>query len=436
MDLGVREWFLILGGLMIVGVLMHGAWIFMRSRKNEVGYSYERNIPDVDVDDIELLRGELPSGGARVLRAHEDADANAAMVAAAAAAEDAEVARSLRERAKRPVNLDEQVPVLMDPIDRDLAADPPPVNAPPVDTAGAPPAQTPQTPQASQAPARPAAPSAPPPEADENENVTPEEGGAGSPEAEASPPAEPAQRRAPEGAAGAPAPARPGVAERPPAARDGQDDAGHGAHGDASPAGMEQAPLFAGEPIVARDPAARSSARSRGRDPRGADDRSAARKGRPAAPPRPEPRPLAPPEDVIVIRVLCKGGTRMPGPALLEVITDQALRFGDMNIFHRYARNDRGRIEFSLASAVEPGTFDLGAIDDFETPGVTLFMQLPGPEHPLEAFEDMVGVARALATELQADLKDEQHSVMTAQTIEHCRQRIREFTRRQMSRRA
>jgi hypothetical protein len=82
------------------------------------------------------------------------------------------------------------------------------------------------------------------------------------------------------------------------------------------------------------------------------------------------------------------------------------------------------------------GTFDLAAMEEMETPGVTLFMQLPGPEQPLDAFEDMLAVARDLAAEMGADLKDEQHSVMTPQTIEHCRQRIREFTRRQMSRRS
>jgi cell division protein ZipA len=46
----------------------------------------------------------------------------------------------------------------------------------------------------------------------------------------------------------------------------------------------------------------------------------------------------------------------------------------------------------------------------------------------------MARAARAVARTFDADLKDEQHSVMTAQTLEHCRQRIRDFRRRQMSR--
>jgi cell division protein ZipA len=46
----------------------------------------------------------------------------------------------------------------------------------------------------------------------------------------------------------------------------------------------------------------------------------------------------------------------------------------------------------------------------------------------------MARAARAVARTFDADLKDEHHSVMTAQTLEHCRQRIRDFRRRQMSR--
>jgi len=45
----------------------------------------------------------------------------------------------------------------------------------------------------------------------------------------------------------------------------------------------------------------------------------------------------------------------------------------------------------------------------------------------------MVAAARKLAHELGGELKDDQRSVMTAQTIEHYRQRIVEFERRQLT---
>jgi cell division protein ZipA len=141
------------------------------------------------------------------------------------------------------------------------------------------------------------------------------------------------------------------------------------------------------------------------------------------------------PEEVVVINVLARSGDRFRGTALMEAFMRNSLKFGDMNIFHRLDPATRAP-QFSVASAVEPGTFDLNAMDEFETRGVCLFMPLPlpGSVQPLAVFEDMLTVARDIARALGGDLKDEAHSVMTAQNIQHCRQRITDFTRRQLSR--
>ena len=195
-----------------------------------------------------------------------------------------------------------------------------------------------------------------------------------------------------------------------------------------APPAPEQAPLFAGEPIVPRAAAAGAGARKKREAPKA----KAAPKAAPAEPAMQAPEPPAPPEEVLVVHVLARDAL-MAGPALVETVTHYGLRYGDMNIFHHYDEATR-QPAFSMASAVEPGTFDLSTLDSFETPGVSFFLQLPGPSAPLEAFEAMVQVAKALAERFQGELRDEQRSVMTAQTLDYCRQRIREFQRRQMSR--
>lgn len=188
----------------------------------------------------------------------------------------------------------------------------------------------------------------------------------------------------------------------------------------------EQAPLFAGEPIVPR------AGGAGGRKKRETPKAKAAPKAAPAESAAQAPEPPPPPEEVLVVHVLAREAP-MAGPALVETVTHYGLRYGDMNIFHHYDEATR-QPAFSMASAVEPGTFDLSTLDSFETPGVSFFLQLPGPAAPLEAFEAMVQVAKALAERFQGELRDEQRSVMTAQTLDYCRQRIREFQRRQMSR--
>ena len=45
----------------------------------------------------------------------------------------------------------------------------------------------------------------------------------------------------------------------------------------------------------------------------------------------------------------------------------------------------------------------------------------------MKAFEQMLATANTIRQALEGDLKDEQRSVFTRQTMEHCRQRIRDF---------
>ncbi|MGY4532469.1 cell division protein ZipA [Pseudomonas sp. TE3786] len=145
-------------------------------------------------------------------------------------------------------------------------------------------------------------------------------------------------------------------------------------------------------------------------------------------------RDLPPVEEVLVINVVAKEGEGFNGPALLQNILESGLRFGEMDIFHRHeSMAGNGEVLFSMANGVKPGTFDLDDIDHFSTRAVSFFLGLPGPRHPKQAFDVMVAAARKLAHELSGELKDDQRSVMTAQTIEHYRQRIVEFERKALT---
>jgi len=139
-------------------------------------------------------------------------------------------------------------------------------------------------------------------------------------------------------------------------------------------------------------------------------------------------------EEVLVISVICRDPSGFKGPALLQNILESGLRFGEMDIFHRHeSMAGNGEVLFSMANAVKPGVFDLDDIDHFSTPAVSFFLGLPGPRHPKQAFDVMVAAARKLSQELNGELKDDQRSVLTAQTIEHYRQRIVEFERRALT---
>lgn len=167
----------------------------------------------------------------------------------------------------------------------------------------------------------------------------------------------------------------------------------------------------------------------------------AAQKPKPAAPAvKPEPaRPAPPPEDkIIVIYIMSPAGGRFSGNEVRRAVESAGLKYGNMNIFHRLVDPDNldSDAVFSLANSVEPGTFDLDTLEEFSTPGLTLFMQLPGPLNGITALDSLLAAAHIIATELHGELRDQSRSVLGKQTIEHLHADIIEYQRRQRLARA
>ena len=137
-------------------------------------------------------------------------------------------------------------------------------------------------------------------------------------------------------------------------------------------------------------------------------------------------------DELVVISVMSREEEGFSGAALLDLMLACGLRYDrDMGVFHRFETEDpESRLQFSMVNVVKPGTFPITAMDEFRTPGITLLMPLPGAEDVSMAFEAMVETAMVVVRNLGGELKDENQSVMTAQTVEFARQRVQEFVRR------
>ncbi|MGM0433899.1 MAG: cell division protein ZipA [Pseudomonadota bacterium] len=139
-------------------------------------------------------------------------------------------------------------------------------------------------------------------------------------------------------------------------------------------------------------------------------------------------------EEVIVIHAHCRDEGHYTGATIRRILEACGMEYGDLGIYHRHEEADtRTPVQFSVASAVSPGTLTPEEIETLETPGLSFFMSLPGPSQPVQAFDFMLETANTVVRNLGGELRDEHRSVMTSQTIEHCRQRIREFERKRRS---
>ena len=144
------------------------------------------------------------------------------------------------------------------------------------------------------------------------------------------------------------------------------------------------------------------------------------------------PRDVDP--EVFMLNVVARSPQGFRGEDILHILLACDLRFGDMNFFHRHEfEAGRGAIQFSVANMMQPGVFDIDNMSDFNTPGLVFFVTLPGPEDMMKAFDYMLETAQAVARNLGGDVLDESRSVMTRQTLEHCRQQIRDLERRMLA---
>jgi cell division protein ZipA len=148
-----------------------------------------------------------------------------------------------------------------------------------------------------------------------------------------------------------------------------------------------------------------------------------------------EESPVDVPDLIIQINLRARKAP-FEGPAIEAAIQETGLILSPAGIYQRLASDGSRKVLYNLASMVEPGVFPAEAMIDFSTPGLTLFVQLPGPGESMMIFSDMLYTAERLAAMLEGDLQDETHSALTKQTIEHLRERVMEHKRQiQLARR-
>ncbi len=133
--------------------------------------------------------------------------------------------------------------------------------------------------------------------------------------------------------------------------------------------------------------------------------------------------------EVLAITVIAPGERRLAGVAIHQALAEAGLEHGAMGIYHRQVA---GETRFSAANVLKPGTLDPQEAAALATPGLALFLCLPGPREPRAALEEMVATARALAAALDARVCDGARNPLTEQALNHLRERVAEHERRRL----
>jgi len=131
---------------------------------------------------------------------------------------------------------------------------------------------------------------------------------------------------------------------------------------------------------------------------------------------------------IVVINLVRRDGA-FSGLMVEKACSAVGLVLGDMSIYHHH-EGGSGRVLFSMASMVEPGSFPVAEMGGFTTPGLVLFTQLPGVRDGVEIYEEMLSTAKRMASLLRAEMQDEGHNKLTPQMQEHIRESVIEHRRK------
>lgn len=118
---------------------------------------------------------------------------------------------------------------------------------------------------------------------------------------------------------------------------------------------------------------------------------------------------------IVVLHLLAHHPDGMHGLAIRKIFSELNIQHGRKNIFHYYHENDD--VLFSIANLVEPGIFDLSAMDTFRTPGLTVFMLLDNLLNPRQAFETLLQIVWKLSGRLDARICDARRAPINQQTM-------------------
>ncbi len=138
---------------------------------------------------------------------------------------------------------------------------------------------------------------------------------------------------------------------------------------------------------------------------------------------------------VVTVRIMPALGSAFPADELILALRDAGLRHGEFGIFHchgdpGHGDQDEDRIRFSVASLIEPGSFDLSKLQDSEYKGISMFAILPAPEDGLQLFDDMISKAREIAKAVDGTLADEQGGAFSLQRERYMREDLIDYLRK------
>jgi len=128
---------------------------------------------------------------------------------------------------------------------------------------------------------------------------------------------------------------------------------------------------------------------------------------------------------IVAVRLVMLSGRLATGEQLAQAFRAEQVEYGRYRIFHRMGAGERPI--FSVASLVEPGSFDPDTMATERYLGVSMFAVFPGPVAAPQAFDELVATGRRLAERLGAVLQDDTGQSLSGPRLQTIREELMNF---------
>ena len=128
--------------------------------------------------------------------------------------------------------------------------------------------------------------------------------------------------------------------------------------------------------------------------------------------------------ELIVFYMMPENHQKISGRQLKNTLLELGFEYGNKRIFNFYEKKqDNKRLQFCLASAFEPGIFDITQMFHQEFGGLCCFMSVSHPQAD-RVFKVMLTLLEQMVVLLQVKLCDDRRQPCTQAYLKQCQQRI------------
>ena len=138
-------------------------------------------------------------------------------------------------------------------------------------------------------------------------------------------------------------------------------------------------------------------------------------------------------ENVNITLVPAADSSGISGRTLLALVKQYGMKYGAMNMFHRYENKDgTGILWFSMMGITQDGisSFDLNSLPQSTYEGLVLFLSLPHPK-ALNGFDSMMSTAGLIAKDLNMVLLDEHNKPLSREQKHQLRLQVQAYQQNQ-----